>query len=565
MSARDDELGGMRLGRYVIDAWLASGGMADVYRARAHGAAGVVKELAIKRVSSQLLGTERALERFVTEARLSMQLGHANIVAVFDFGRADDGYYLAMEWIDGIDLASLLGRAGDPSPLPTAVVAHVGSQIARALQHAHEQPSGAIVHRDVKPSNVLISRAGDVKLGDFGVAVLVGDERNIAGTRGYMAPEQARGDAPDVRHDLFGLGKVLLEIAVGHRVEDESIEAQLAGLDADLREVVRPMLERDPELRTASAQRAAAALERVTSLAIARGDESPRDALVRLVATATAARTAASESRSRPERLESFALGVTAPAATFGSAAVTRDVEPRTRAESGTLAEAAPVPEPRTLRRTALVVIPIVVLFGLFVASRVREAGEAPRAGRATVAASTERPQPRETSSALRAPNAAQAERSTPRSAAATETFPTPSAPAVPSAPPPPSALTPPSAAASAPAMQRVPDTQSATAHVRAPEAETAEARVPREPTTPASETAPNAAPEARGVLNVAARPWANVFVDGRPAGTTPVLGLSVSAGTHRVRLENDSLGASRTVTVDVPANGRRNVSVTLD
>lgn len=136
--------------------------MGQVHRARAFGAGGVSKDLCIKRLRASLIAKRGAVERFVTEARHSMRLVHANIVPVFDFGRVGDDYFLAMEWVDGVDLARLLEH--EEGPLPAELAAHVCAEVARALDYAHTLDREPIVHRDVKPANILISRAGDVRL-----------------------------------------------------------------------------------------------------------------------------------------------------------------------------------------------------------------------------------------------------------------------------------------------------------------------------------------------------------------------------------------------------------------
>jgi eukaryotic-like serine/threonine-protein kinase len=211
---------GRTLGRYELLRPLARGGMGEVYLARRR-AAGVEKWLVVKRMRPERSGDTRFLDLFMREAKLSMSLTHQNIVPVFDFGRIDDQVFLAMERVEGKDLGSSLARAG--KGLPPLLAAFVASECLQALDYAHRRkgPDGielGIVHRDVTPRNVLLSWSGEVKLTDFGIASLAGDSPSrAAGTPAYMAPEQARGDAVDVRADVYAVGLVLREALVGER------------------------------------------------------------------------------------------------------------------------------------------------------------------------------------------------------------------------------------------------------------------------------------------------------------------------------------------------------------
>jgi tRNA A-37 threonylcarbamoyl transferase component Bud32 len=211
---------GRTLGRYELVRPLARGGMGEVYLARRR-AAGVEKWLVVKRMRPERSGETRFLDLFMREAKLSMSLAHQNIVPVFDFGRMDDQVFLAMERVEGKDLGSSLARAG--TGLPPLLAAFVASECLQALDYAHRRkgPDGielGIVHRDVTPRNVLLSWSGEVKLTDFGIAALAGDSPSrAAGTPAYMAPEQARGDATDVRADIYAVGLVLREALVGER------------------------------------------------------------------------------------------------------------------------------------------------------------------------------------------------------------------------------------------------------------------------------------------------------------------------------------------------------------
>ncbi len=208
------------LGRYELLRPLARGGMGEVYLARRR-AAGVEKWLVVKRMRPERAGDARFLDLFMREARLSMSLAHQNIVPVFDFGRIDDQVFLAMERVEGKDLGSTITRAG--KGMPPLLAAFIAAECCQALDYAHRRkgPDGTdlgIVHRDVTPRNVLLSWSGEVKLTDFGIAALAGDDTSkAAGTPAYMAPEQARGEPTDVRADIYAVGMVLREALTGVR------------------------------------------------------------------------------------------------------------------------------------------------------------------------------------------------------------------------------------------------------------------------------------------------------------------------------------------------------------
>jgi len=313
-----------RVGRYVLLGSIGAGGMGEVFRARAYGAAGAVKELCIKRIRGSRLIQSGATDRFIAEARLSMRLAHGGIVSVFDFGRAgDDGYYLAMEWVDGADLRAIVADARHGErPLDPVEAAHVGAEIASALAYAHGE---GVVHRDVKPANVLVSRTGEVKLTDFGVAAAVDgglpgeaprtddQGRRVSvppapdhpvGTPAYMAPEQAPGgpgslrpeasappsgagaaagvDGVDGRADVYALGVVLGEMLAGSRPRpgEPLAGADLARIPDDLFELLDAMLAPRPERRPGSAAEVADALERFVAAArAAEPGPSPRHRL----------------------------------------------------------------------------------------------------------------------------------------------------------------------------------------------------------------------------------------------------------------------------------------------
>src|SRR5512138_3489329 len=260
--------------------------MAEVWRAEAPGAAGFVKEVALKLIRGDHDARSDFVEMFIREARLASRLTHGNIVQVFDFDQVDGRYYIAMELVRGRTLRAVVDRCramGVRFGLPRAV--HVAAEIARALAYAHRAEHGGLVHRDVSPQNVLLSFEGEVKLADFGIARVLGTSDvtspgTVKGKLAYMAPEQARGGAVDARADVFSLGVVLWELCTGRRLlARDSDAATLAAVLGDeplsppsawneevpeeLDRAVLGALERDPERRTRSAQDVATALSAV--------------------------------------------------------------------------------------------------------------------------------------------------------------------------------------------------------------------------------------------------------------------------------------------------------------
>src|SRR6185437_5881242 len=215
--------------------------MGEVFRAVAVGEHGFENPVVVKRVLPAHAGREDLADLFVTEAKLMTRLAHPNIVGVLDFGRGEHrDYYLVLELVDGVDLGRLLrAYAARPEPFPVPLALFVASQVLRGLHHAHTRSAGegaVIVHRDVSPSNVLCSAEGEVKVADFGVALVTraahaGSEggAGAAGKPGYMAPEQFDGGAVDPRADVFSAGVVLYQMLTGELpFQGETPEAQQA-------------------------------------------------------------------------------------------------------------------------------------------------------------------------------------------------------------------------------------------------------------------------------------------------------------------------------------------------
>lgn len=201
------------IGRYEISAELGQGAMGTVYKARDPLLDRIV---AIKTISLNLPKDEVAEyeARFYQEARAAGQLSHPNIVTIYDIGKSEDLAYMAMEYLEGQELRKLLG-ASVPIPIENAL--SIGAQVAEALHYAHERE---IVHRDVKPANVMILNDGQVKITDFGIARMRTNEVKtmtgmILGSPKYMSPEQVAGKRADQRSDIFSLGVVVYEMLTG--------------------------------------------------------------------------------------------------------------------------------------------------------------------------------------------------------------------------------------------------------------------------------------------------------------------------------------------------------------
>ena len=245
---------GTQIGRYEVTRKLAEGGMAEIFLARAVGPEGFSKDVVIKVVRSFLATDPQFVQMFIAEARLASRLNHANVVQIFDFGKHDDTYYLAMEYVRGASLWDLRQRCRQEGvPFPATLAAELGAQVARGLHYAHTlsdrgQKMG-VVHRDVTPHNVLLSFDGAVKLTDFGIAKAQTTHTApgmLKGKFAYMSPEQARGEAVDARTDIFALGIVLWELLTGGRLFDG--DSELAVLRAVEQSVIAPPSRLNPDV-----------------------------------------------------------------------------------------------------------------------------------------------------------------------------------------------------------------------------------------------------------------------------------------------------------------------------
>ena len=200
-------------GRYELQRRLARGGMADVFLARDRL---LDRPVAIKVLFPDLAADTAFVQRFRREAQAAANLNHPNIVSIFDWGQQDDTYFIVMEFIDGRSLADLIRTQG---VLDADRAAEIAGDVAAALGAAHRS---GVIHRDVKPGNVLITSDGQVKVADFGIATVLSDTNTdltragtVMGTATYFSPEQAQGRSVDARSDLYSLGAVLFEMVVG--------------------------------------------------------------------------------------------------------------------------------------------------------------------------------------------------------------------------------------------------------------------------------------------------------------------------------------------------------------
>ncbi|MFT4703660.1 MAG: serine/threonine protein kinase [Bradymonadia bacterium] len=262
--------------RYEVIERLDAGGMAEVFRSRAISIEGFEKQVAIKRVLPHLARNQKFVNMFLDEAKLSLYLDHANIVSVFDIGRAGETYFIVMEFVHGANLKRILEWFREKEEhLPIEVCAYIAIEVCKGLEYAHRKqaPDGSalgIVHRDVSPPNILLSREGEVKITDFGLAkaqsqIEVTDPGVVKGKFGYLSPEAAQGETVDQKTDIFAVGIVLWELLSGQRLflgenDVETLQqvrkAEIPrlrdfqpGVPRELEDIARRALERDPARR----------------------------------------------------------------------------------------------------------------------------------------------------------------------------------------------------------------------------------------------------------------------------------------------------------------------------
>jgi serine/threonine protein kinase len=248
------------LGRYRVDATIGSGGMATVFRAHDRE---LGRPVAIKLLADNLAADADFRDRFQREAQMAARLSHPNIVHVYDIARDDEGRpFIVMELIDGESLAETLARSGRLTP---ARVREIGADCCAGLAYAH---TAGLVHRDIKPHNLLVDHGGTVKVADFGIAhsldgVAITQTGTVLGTAGYLAPEQSRGEAVTPATDIYALGVTLHQLLTGHAPEAGPARA----IPQPLRRVIVRCIDPDPANRPSAQE---------LSLDLARGSARAR-------------------------------------------------------------------------------------------------------------------------------------------------------------------------------------------------------------------------------------------------------------------------------------------------
>lgn len=548
------------VGKYQLIRKLAAGGMAEVYLAKAAGPHGFEKTLVVKCILPHLAQEPAFVRMFLSEAMLAARLNHSHIVQIYDFGEVDGSYFLAMEYIDGPSLRTLIKRASARGlPLPPTVCARLVSQACEGLAFAHDfadpethQPLG-LIHRDISPDNLLLTRQGSVKVVDFGIAKAAGQSHRtesgvVKGKLAYMPPEQVRARGLDRRADVYALGVVLYELLTSHKPYRPMEDAAL--MHAILFEPPTPAVQHRPDLPVALQRILARALakERAQRYPDCHAFQSDLEEFIlaggRTVTASQVAQIVQQVTEAVPPA-EARPEAVTEPDAVaepFPSRAGAR-----TREESATLLEDMVAPEDASLARPPRAALapskpPAPMTAQMPRARRVAwpwyagvgallllaggglVLGQRSGAVEGTAEVTAARPSAEPPSPRL-----------TPRVEAPREQV----AETVPAESPPPER---PSAPSVAPASSEV----------RVQE-RTARASKPR-----------RLVPAALGTLDVRAQPYANISVDGTPQGATPLeTALELPAGPHSVTFSFPTVSRTVTRRVEVKAGKLTLLNVT--
>lgn len=497
-------LGPRSFGKYLLEREIARGGMARVHLATLRGLGGFEKRLVVKEILPELASDPRFVAMFVEEAKVLVALSHPNIVPVYELGIVDGTYFLAMEHVEGATLADLVAER----PLTAAEAARVGAEVADALAYAHER--FGIVHRDVSPRNVMVDTTGHARLLDFGIAARadVGEGDALYGTPGFLSPEQARGETLGTASDLFSLGCMLAYAVRGASPFGAKELDRLRHLEsapdvtitdaAPLERIVRELLAPTPSARPASARVVARALSAAAS-ALENEEESAAATLsVRATAPrendtpATSEADAGGTSPVTPGRVETLAksqaLDAILGTAKIAQATPSPPVDASTTSEPGTARIERARPAARTSRAPA---IAISVLAAIVAAALTWNARF--------------------------------------------ELTPVPAVDPVDHGLESPEDIVPiPIEAEDGDVVDASTTADASTETVDA--GEVVDAGL-------SSARARDVGPRGTATLSVNANPWANVTIDGRSLGTTPIRRVTISAGAHTLRFDCPALG----------------------
>ncbi len=295
-------------GKYHLVEVAGEGGMATVYKAMVKGAAGFQRAVAVKHIRPEFRALKNYIDMFIEEARVGSELAHPNIVQVHDFCSEDGSYYLVMEWVEGIDLGTLIKVYRDQKrQVPWSLAVAVGIGTLRGLGAAHDRiaPDGTpapVIHRDVSPHNVMLGINGQVKLSDFGLArardraASLTAPGTVKGKLSYLAPEVTFGKPNTVQSDLFGVGSIIWETLVGERLFDGKTDVEIfkkiracqipsittlrPDVPAPLVAVLETALAADPANRFGSAEEFAQALSQVMKQVVGAGGQQALGAAV---------------------------------------------------------------------------------------------------------------------------------------------------------------------------------------------------------------------------------------------------------------------------------------------
>jgi len=479
-----------RLGRYRVSERIGTGGVADVFVAHADDTDGWDKQVVVKCLRPHVADIAEVVEGLIGEASLAKRLQHGNIVQVFDFAVQDGLPYVVMEHVRGCTLAELgrdLSRRGERLPLEAVI--HIVECVAAALAYAHRllDDDGmplCVVHRDVKPSNILLSRDGLVKLADFGIAKVANRDQEtlpgqLKGTPAYWAPEQASGDPVDGRTDVYGLGAVMRELIESAEDADTSADPRV---DDSLRAIMTDATAARPGDRVPSMR---ALTDRLRDWAADKRVRPSGEVVAELVRRAKRDKPAALRVALDSALLSAVKDDVTRP----------RPAQPTTKA-------------PPRWRRTALAGAAVAALAAVVIVAGFGGSSAVPRNSTAPVPS---------TAVARTAPSAA------------------PQAPV--DASPAPQPADPPTGDQGTPRHDSVQEAPLAVAPMNPDSA----AGAGDDP--PQKDDAPAKPPKARkGLLKVNTLPWAEVSIDGKSWGRVPVE-ARLPVGRHRVELSNPAVG----------------------